>query len=150
MAGTFTNIVYHIVFSTKNRQPFLTPEISTRVYSYLAGAIRGEKGVLYEIGGMADHVHLLIRWRPDETISNLVGMIKRNTTIWIHDTFPELSDFYWQEGYGAFTVSSSQVDKAKVYIQNQEEHHRTTDFKMEFVALLKAHHVEYDPETIWK
>jgi hypothetical protein len=128
----------------------LAPEISTRVYSYLGGAIRGEKGVLYDISGMADHVHLLIRWRADETISNLVGTIKRNTTIWIHDTFPELSDFYWQEGYGAFTVSCSQVDKVKVYIQNQEEHHRTMDFKMEFIALLKAHHVDYDAETIWK
>ncbi len=94
MAGTFTN--------------------------YLGGVIRGEKGVLYEIGGMANHVHLLIRWRPDETISDLVRTIKRNTTIWIHDAFPELSDFYWQEGYGAFTVSYSQVDKVKVYIQNQE------------------------------
>ena len=150
MAGTFTNIVYHLVFSTKNRQPLLTPKIAPRIYSYLGGAIRGEKGVLYAIGGMEDHIHLLIRWRPDETISNLVGGIKRNATIWIHDTFPELDDFYWQEGYGAFTVSHSQVDKVKAYIQNQNEHHRTRDFKAEFAALLEAHHIDYDPETIWK
>ena len=150
MAGTFTNIVYHIVFSTKGRQPFLVPEIAPRIYSYLGGAIRDEKGVLYEIGGMEDHLHLLIRWRADETISNLVGSIKRNTTVWIHDTFPNLSDCYWQEGYGAFTVSYSQVSNVKAYIQNQEDHHSTKDFKAEFIALLKAHHVEYDTETIWK
>ncbi len=150
MAGTFTNIVYHIVFATKNRRPFMKPEMTPRVWSYLGGAIRAEKGVLYEIGGTTDHIHLLIRWRPNETISNLVGGIKRNTTIWIHDTFPELSEFYWQEGYGAFTVSYSQVERVKAYIQNQEEHHRTKDFQAEFIALLEAHHVDYDPETIWK
>ncbi len=121
MAGTFTDIAYHIVFSTKNRQPFLAPGISPRIYSYLGGAIRGEKGVLYEIGGMEDHIHLLIRWRPDETISNLVGKIKRSPTIWIHETFPDLGDFYWQEGYGAFTASYSQVDKVTAYIQNKEK-----------------------------
>jgi REP element-mobilizing transposase RayT len=134
MAGTFTNFLYHIVFSTKNRRPFLAPEMSPRIYSYLGGAIRDEKGILYEIGGTEDHIHFLIRWRSDETISNLVGSIKRNATIWIHDTFPDLHDFYWQEGYGAFTVSHSQVGKVKAYIQNQEEHHRTRDFKTEFVA----------------
>ncbi len=148
MAGTFTNIVYHIVFSTKNRQPILAPEISPRIYSYLGGAIRDEKEVLYEVGGMEDHIHVLIGWRPDETISNLVGSIKRNATIWIHDTFPDLRDFCWQEGYGAFTVSYSQVGKVKAYIQNQEEHHRTKDFKAEFIALLEARHVDYDREAI--
>jgi REP element-mobilizing transposase RayT len=116
MAGTFTNIVYHIVFSTKDRRPFLAPEMAPRIYSYLGGVIRDEKEVLYEIGDTEEHIHLLIRWRPDETISNLVGNMKRSATIYIHDTFTHLSDFYWQEGYRAFTVSYSQVDKVKVYI----------------------------------
>ena len=150
MAGTFTNIVYHVVFSTKSRRPFLAPKIASRVYSYIGGALRTEKAVLYEVGGTADHIHLLVRWRPDSALSNLIGSIKRSTTIWIHQTFPELSEFYWQEGYGAFTVSYSQVDKVKAYIQNQEEHHRTRDFKEEFTALLKAHHIDYDPKMIWK
>ena len=150
MAGTFTNLQYHIVFSTKNRKPWISEELRPRIYEYMGGTIRAKRGILYEIEGTPDHVHLLIRWRPDDSVSDLVRDIKNASSGWVHDNFPELESFRWQEGFGAFTVSHSQADKVKAYIIGQEEHHREKCFKNEYIALLKAHQVDYDERYVWK
>ena len=103
MAGTFSNILFHIVFSIKERRPFITTELQPRLYEYLGGIVRNEGGTLYEIGGTADHVHLLLRWKTDGAVSDLMRGLKRNSSAWVHDAFPRLRDFYWRNrsrGYG--------------------------------------------------
>jgi REP element-mobilizing transposase RayT len=150
MGATYSKILLHFAFSTKHRTPLITPELQPRLYEYLGGTIRGEKGALFAIGGMPDHLHLLIRWRPDESISNLMRKLKGNSSSWVHKTFPAMKSFAWQEGYGVFSVSKSQEDAVKRYIETQERHHRKLDFKEEYLALLKAHGVEYDERYIWE
>jgi putative transposase len=150
MAHSFTNLLYHVVFATKGRHPWLDVSIRSRVHEYLGGAVRGEKGIALLVGGVEDHVHVLAKLRQDRSVSDVLRAIKANSSGWIHKTFPTLKGFGWQDGYGAFTVSESQVEKVRVYIANQEEHHRTLSFQEEFVALLKAHKIEFDPRYLWK
>ncbi|HWL93837.1 MAG TPA: IS200/IS605 family transposase [Phycisphaerae bacterium] len=150
MAGTYSEILLHVVFSTKNRANLIKPEIQLRLYEYMGGIIRAEKGTTYAIGGTPDHVHLLIRWRTDETVATLLRNLKSNSSRWIKDTFPAFGDFAWQEGYGVFSVSHSQVETVKHYIENQEEHHRGRSFKEEFIRLLEVHDIEYDERYIWE
>ena len=150
MAGTFTNITLHVVFSTKSRKPFITDEIRPRLYDYMGGIVRSEGGVLYEIGGMPNHVHLLLRWRPDKSVSDLLRALKSMSSGWVHKTFHRMRAFKWQDGYGTFSVSQSKAAAAKKYIIGQAEHHRIRDFKSEFLSLLEAHGVEYNEELIWR
>jgi len=149
MAQTYSNILLHIVFSTKNRDPVIDQELRPRLYEYIGGIVRGEKGMLHEIGGTDDHVHMLLRWRTDEAVATLLRNLKSHSSGWIHKTMPKQSGFWWQAGYGVFSVSQSQLRKVKAYIQGQEEHHRHRAFKEEFVALLKAHSIDYDERYIW-
>jgi REP element-mobilizing transposase RayT len=149
MPHSYTQLVYHLVFATKERRPLLVPEIRPRVHAYLGGAVRDEGGTALLINGTADHVHILARLRQDKAISDVLRDIKANSTGWIHRTFPELQAFAWQGGYGAFTVSTSQVPRVRRYIENQEEHHRTQTFEEEFVALLKKHRIEFDERYLW-
>ncbi len=150
MGGTYTRILFHVVFSTKERRPWPAEAMRPRLYSYMAGTIRGEKGTPYQIGGTADHVHLFLRWRADANVSDLLRDIKRNSSRWIHETYPDMRDFYWQEGFGAFSVSSSLAEKVTHYVANQEEHHRKRSFKEKFIGMLDANKIEYDPELIWR
>lgn len=149
MPSTYSNLLYHVVFSTKGRAAMLKAETQHRVHEYIGGIIRGERGIAYQIGGMPDHVHILLRWRTDESIATLLRLIKSNSSRWIHETFPMMASFAWQEGYGAFTVSQSQKDAVAQYIANQEQHHRSKSFQDEYVELLRAHQVEYDPRYLW-
>ncbi len=150
MAGTFTSLNYHIVFSTKDRFPFINPNLQSRLYEYIGGIIRSENTVLLEIGGIADHVHLLLRSRPTPSLSDQLRIIKSKSSRWVHDHFPALEKFAWQDGYGAFTVSMSNLGRVSAYIRNQEEHHRTRTFKDEFLRFLEAHKIDYDERFIWK
>jgi len=137
MARTYTKLVYHIVFSTKERIPLITGEIRDRLYPYIGGVIRGEKGSLMEIGGVADHVHILARFGAAVTISEMVKRIKGSSSHWLSQ---ELGTWFaWQAGYGAFTVSESQVAVVRKYIQRQEEHHKRVSFKDELISLLRKH-----------
>jgi putative transposase len=147
---SYTNLLYHIVFSTKNREPCLEPGMRSRLFEYLGGAVRGEGGTALTINGVADHVHLLVRLRQDKAVSAVVGAIKANSSGWIHRTFSRYEAFAWQVGYGAFTVSTSQLGTVRRYIENQEEHHRVRTFQEEFLAFLKANEIEYDPRYIWE
>ena len=150
MSKSYCNLLYHLVFSTKERRPYLHHETRERVYEYIGGVIRKKEGIVLCVGGTDDHVHILAKLRQDEAVSDVLRDIKAGSSGWVHDTFEKLSDFSWQEGYGAFSVSQSQVEKVSQYIQTQEEHHKRVTFKEEFVALLEAHEVEYDERYIWR
>ena len=149
MPGTYSQILLHIVFSTKQRQPHITADVAERLYPYIGGIIRAEKGVLYDIGGVEDHVHLYLRWRTDVSISDLMRIVKSQSSKWIHETFAELSAFAWQEGYSVFSVSKSQEPAVKKYIAHQAEHHRKEDFKSEVLRLLRAHDIEFDERYVF-
>ena len=144
MAGTFTRLLYHVVFSTKHRANLIAPELQARLYHYLGGIVRSERGRAHEIGGVADHVHLLIQWRTDEALSTLMRRLKANSSRWLHAEFPAMDGFAWQEGYAAFTVSPSQFETVRRYVQNQAAHHQQRGFVEELKALLDAHGIEYD------
>jgi putative transposase len=147
MPSTYTQLLYHIVYSTKERRPLITPDMEPSLYSYLGGIIRSEKGVLLAAGGMPDHVHLLIRYRTDATLADLLRTIKSRSSKWIHDKFTQ--DFAWQEGYAAFTVSQSGTDAVKAYIGNQQERHRKRDFKTELIEMLRLHEIEFEEKYVF-
>ncbi len=145
MAGTFSRLLYHVVFSTKYRTPFIDPKVRTELYPYLEGIVRNLGGWLLALGGMPDHVHLLIRLKPDMPVSDLVRDLKANSSKWIHEQKGLPADFAWQKGYAAFTVSESQEGAVRSYIRNQEKHHRRITFEEELVSLLRKHGIEFDP-----
>ena len=149
MAQSYCNLIYHLVFATKRRENRLHESVRPRLHEYLGGAIRGEGGVALIVGGTADHVHLLAKLRQDKTVADILRDVKSNSSAWIHRTCPDGTEFAWQAGYGAFTVSASQIEKVRQYISTQEQHHRAMSFEDEFVALLRAHGVEYDERYIW-
>ncbi len=149
MPGTFSQVLLHIVFSTKHRHAWLTEDLSDRLYAYIGGILRGEGGTLFDIGGVEDHVHLYLRWRPDRTISDLMRVTKSKSSGWIHQTFPDLAGFAWQEGYSVFTVSKSQETAVKQYIARQREHHEKEDFRSELLRMLRAHEIEFDERYVF-
>jgi putative transposase len=125
-------------------------ELRERLWSFLGGIARQNKMKALEIGGVADHVHILLSLPPTLSISKTMQLIKGGCSKWVHETFPEHRLFEWQEGYGSFSVSVSQLDKIIQYIKNQEEHHRKVTFQEEFLTLLKKHRVEFDERYLWK
>lgn len=149
MPGTYSQLLLHIVFSTKIRTPWITAEVADRLYPYIGGIVRAEKGVLYDIGGVEDHVHLYLRWRPDGSVSDLMRTVKARSSKWVHDTFSNLAAFAWQEGYSVFSVSKSQEKTVKQYIARQAEHHKKEDFKSELLRCLRAHGVEFDEKYVF-
>ena len=149
MPGTYSQLLLHIVTSTKGRTPWLSPTVAERLYPYIGGIVRAEKGVLYEIGGIEDHVQMYLRWRPDGAVSDLMRTVKAGSSKWMHTTYPELAAFAWQEGYSAFSVSKSQEEALKRYIQRQAAHHKTEDFKSELLRTLRAHDVAFDETYVF-
>lgn len=148
MSDSYTNLLYHIVFSTKDRQPIITDEYQPRLYDYLGGTIRNLGGISLGINGTEDHVHVLAKLRPDKSLSDVLRDLKANASGWMHDVFPDLKDFSWQRGYGAFTVSASNVATVQNYIARQKEHHQKQSFRDEFIEFLKANGIEYDEKYI--
>jgi REP element-mobilizing transposase RayT len=149
MPQTYTCLYYHFVFSTKNRAPLITPEIESRLWEYLGGTIKVLKGIPIQIGGTADHVHLLVTLRQDREISAVLRDIKAASSGWFHDTFPSSASFAWQAGYGAFTVSHSAIDAVKEYIAKQKEHHKKMTYQDELRAMLKKHGIQFDEKYLW-
>lgn len=144
MAGTLSRLLYHVVFSTKQRSPFIEAGLRARLYPYIEGVVRRQGGWLLAIGGVADHVHLLLRLKPDMPVSYLVQCIKGASSKWVHEQ-PGLSlDFGWQLGYAAFSVSASSEDIVRAYINNQEQHHSRSTFQQELLVLKRKHGVEQD------
>jgi len=149
MPKSYTNLAYHIVYATKDRKNLIADAMRLQLHEYLGGVIRGEGGKPIRINGTANHIHVLAKLRQDKAVSDVVRAIKANTSKWIKRTFPTNATFAWQDGYGAFTVSQSQIDRVRRYVENQETHHRQTTFEEEFVALLKAHGIEFDERYLW-
>lgn len=148
--GSFTQLAYHVVFATKYRRPSITDAIQERLYEYIGGTIRAKKGHLIQIGGMPDHVHILARLSPTLAVADVVRDFKANSSKWINDQ-PQITQiFEWQKGYGAFTVSYSQIPGVKKYIQNQKEHHRTRTFQEEYIEFLKRHGIEFRMEYLFE
>jgi len=148
MSDSYTNLLYHIVFSTKDRRPLITLEIEQQLYDYIGGIIRGLGGICLELNGTEDHVHLLAKLRPDCALSDVLRELKANATVWMHEVFPELKDFSWQRGYGAFTVSHSHVEQVRQYVRRQKQHHQKVSFRDEFIQFLKANGIEYDERYV--
>jgi REP element-mobilizing transposase RayT len=149
MPSTYTNLLYHIVFSTKQRISLINTESQEELYRYIGGIIRAEGGVQLEIGGMSDHLHILAKFKPAISVSEMLAKIKANSSKWVNDHKMKFRKFGWQEGYAAFSVSESQAPAVAEYIRNQEEHHRKQTYQEEFLALLKRHGIEYDPRYLW-
>ena len=135
--STHQQLLYHIVFSTKNRRRWLTDGFREDVFSYMAGTAEKLKGFAIRVGGFYDHVHLLVRIPAKLSVSDFVGSLKCNTSKNINETSENLQKFGWQDGFGAFTVSLSQKDKVVAYIENQMEHHAARSFEDEYLDLLK-------------
>ena len=146
MASTLTNILVHFVFSTKDRTPTIPEELREELYSYIGGILRNERGRLIAIGGMPDHVHLLVRLHPDLAVSEAIRKIKANSSRWLNQKARRR--FAWQTGYGAFSVSESQVKVVERYIASQEEHHRKRSFQEEYLELLKKHGLDFDERYV--
>ena len=149
MPGTYSQLLLHVVTSTKGHMPWIGADVAERLYPYVGGIIRAERGVVYAIGGVEDHVHMYLRWRPDSSISDLLRTVKSRSSKWLHATYPPLASFAWQEGYSAFSVSKSQEDAVKAYIAKQREHHRKEDFKSELMRLLEAHAIDMDERYVF-
>ena len=139
MSSSFTHLLIHIIFSTKHRQPSLAKPLRDRLHAYMGGIVLHERGSVLAIGGVEDHVHLLIRLRPDQCVSDLVRLIKCNSARWANQLPEEPNGLVWQAGYSAFSVSLSQANRLVRYIQEQEEHHRHVSFREEYEAFLKRH-----------
>ena len=150
MSRTYTNLLTHLVFSTRDREPFIAPELRSELYAYLGGLTRELKGKSYGVNGTIDHVHMLISLPPKVSISEALRFIKSNSSGWVHDKWPKRKSFSWQLGYGAFSVSKSNVPSVLNYIRNQEAHHRKTSFKEEFVEFLVKNEIDYDERYIWR
>lgn len=144
MANTFTNLLVHLIFSTKHRAPLITSDLRERLFEYIGGIIRKEGGTLLEIGGVPDHIHLLARFKADRSVAAMTRDIKSSSTKWIREEFPRRSEFAWQVGYGAFSVSESQAAVVRRYIRNQEAHHARLSFKDELIGLLRRNGIEFD------
>ena len=149
MSHSFVSNLMHCTFGTKDRYPFINSELESRLWPYLGGIARENRMKALAIGGTSDHVHALLSLPGMMSFAKAVQLIKGGSSKWVHDTFPSQNRFGWQEGYGAFSVSASQVDKTIAYINNQKEHHRKKTFQEEFQELLKKHGIEYDPRYIF-
>ena len=149
MPHSFTSLLVHIIFSTKNRARDLTPDLAARLFPYMAGIIRERKGVPVIVNGPEDHVHLLVHVPATESIADLLRVLKTNSSRWVHEQLPERRLFGWQAGYGAFTVSGSRTAAVTEYIAAQQEHHRRVTFQEEFLTFLRKNGIDYDERDLW-
>jgi putative transposase len=136
----------HVVFSTKERRKMIPTNMRERLWSYTAGICKHQKVFVHAVGGMEDHIHLLLQFPATVVISEAIKTIKANSSSWMSD---EIGQFAWQQGYGAFSVSKSNMAAVMTYIQNQERHHRKMTFEEEFIAFLKKHGIEFDPKYVF-
>ncbi|WDQ16403.1 IS200/IS605 family transposase [Rhodopirellula sp. P2] len=148
--STFTNLLFHLIYSTKYRKPAIRSEWQDELHGYLGGIVRDQKGTLLKIGGVEDHVHLLAKLSPTIAISDVLRTIKSNSSKWINERSDVHRKFEWQSGYAAFSVSESQAPAVADYIANQAEHHRKKTFEEEFLSILKRHRIQYDPRYVFE
>jgi putative transposase len=149
MANTYTSLQYHIIFSTKNREPWLIPDIEQRVWRFIGGIARNHDMTALQVGGIEDHLHALVAAPATIAPFKIAQFLKGGSSKWIHDEFPSLQEFAWQDGYAAFTVSKSNINQVVTYIANQREHHRKKTFQEEYLEFLHANGIEYDERYLW-
>ena len=149
MANTYTSLHYHIVFSTKNRYPWIRLEIEQRVWSFIGGVAAEHNMIALQVGGVEDHVHALVNAPPTIAPSDIAKHLKGESSLWIHREFSGLRRFSWQVGYAAFTVSKSNLEEVINYIKYQREHHRKKTFRQEYLALLRVNGIDYDERYVW-
>jgi REP element-mobilizing transposase RayT len=149
MANTYASLHYHIIFSTKNRERHISREIQQRVWAYIGGVARTHKMTALQVGGVEDHIHALVTAPATLSPSQIAQFLKGDSSKWIHEELPALHDFAWQDGYGGFTVSKSNLPVVIRYIQGQSEHHRKKTFQEEYLEFLKRHGIEYDERYVW-
>jgi REP element-mobilizing transposase RayT len=143
MPSTYLSLHYHLVFGTKNREPRIAPEWRSRLHEYLGGTLSGLGGFPQGIGGVADHVHLLVGLKATHCLADVLRELKKASSAWVHENIG-LPSFAWQEGYAAFTVSATAREPVRSYIAHQDEHHRIKSFREELIAMLDKAGVEYD------
>lgn len=148
MASTHLSLHYHLVFSTKNREPWLVAECRDRIHAYLGGVIKSMNGMAHAVGGVADHVHVFAGLKATHCLADVMRELKSESSGWIHREL-KMPWFAWQEGYGGFTVSASSIEPVKAYVLNQPEHHRTKSFQDEYLGMLGRGLVEYDERYLW-
>jgi len=149
--GAHQQLLYHIVFSVKNRAQLLRDDsVRENTWAYMAGVSEKLNGFALKVGGYYDHAHLLVRIPAKISVSEFVGKVKANTSKHINDRRASPSKFHWQDSYGAFTVSPSNKDLVARYIENQMEHHRRRTFQEEFLLMLERHGIEFDPKYLWE
>ncbi|NQT20124.1 MAG: IS200/IS605 family transposase [Planctomycetes bacterium] len=146
MGHTYSNHLFHVVFSTKRRVRSLHKDVRERLFRYMCGIARNKRGVILRINGVSDHVHMLVKLSVASGIPKFVGQVKGNSSRWISETFPVLRTFKWQVGYSSFTVSESQWRDVATYIERQEEKHRSMSYASELARLLRKHNIEFDPQ----
>jgi REP element-mobilizing transposase RayT len=150
MAQSLSQVYLHVVFSTKNRARFLQDRaLRERTHAYLAGACRNLDSPSIIVGGVEDHVHILCRLAKTLSISEFIRELKRESSKWLKEQSPEMSSFFWQGGYGAFSISPGHVKGLTDYIANQEEHHKKETFQEEFLRLLGLYGIEFDERYVW-
>ncbi len=148
MSSTHLSLHYHLVFSTKNRRPWIHESWQDRLHSYIGGTIRSLGGVSEAVGGVSDHIHILASLKATHCLAEVVRDIKKGSSIWIHN---EINNrwFDWQDGYGAFTVCSSEIGAVRRYIQEQKEHHRKVTFQEEYLRILRQSGLDFDEKYLW-
>jgi len=149
MASTLTRLLVHITFSTKRREALIPEEIEPNLYAYIGGICRRMESPLLAMGGITDHVHLLVSLGKTVALADLMLNIKRDSSKWIKEQDPALSAFGWQDGYFAFSIGESVVDALRIYIANQNEHHKTVTFKDEMRGFLRKYGIEWDERYAW-
>jgi REP element-mobilizing transposase RayT len=149
MAQSLSKIYVHLIFSTKARERILPDEIRPDLHAYLGGTFKGLDCPPIEINTEPDHLHALFLLTRTKTLSDVVGQVKKSSNDWLRSQGPQFADFFWQAGFGAFSVSQSQIEDVQAYIRNQREHHRAKSFQDEFRAFLTAYKVEFDERYVW-
>jgi REP element-mobilizing transposase RayT len=149
MAQSLAKIYLHIIFSTKNRQSFIKPEIEIELHKYMAGILRNIDCTAIKISGISDHIHILNTMSRTISISKMLGILKKDSSKWLKTKGNEYKNFHWQNGYGVFSVGLLEVNEVKTYIENQYNHHRKKTFMEEYRELLKKYHMEYDERYVW-
>ena len=150
MAHSYSSLLFHCTFSTKDREKSIAPELQEKLWPYLGGIARTNGLTALGVGGIEDHVHLLLSLPATLSVSKTMQLLKGGSSKWIHETFDDYETFQWQEGYGAFSIGISGVESTLAYIANQKKHHAKLDFKDEFRAFLKKHRIGFDERYIWK
>jgi REP-associated tyrosine transposase len=150
MAQTIVSLMVHVIFSTKNREPFITPSVEPELFAYIGGIRKNQSSRLLGAGGIANHVHLLISQSKNVSLSSLMKDLKKDSSSWIKTKGREFHNFHWQDGYGAFSIGHSPITELKKYINQQKEHHRKRTFQEELMAFFDEYEMEYDVRYLWK